>query len=208
MVRCDWSSDVCSSDLIAAALISDTGMKEQASIVVRELHAVLHTIEERVFWYHASFPDFMFTETGSKFMIAGDIVNMSCDVAAHNAVLTRRCFDITMSNLRFNICNLPSSFLLDSEVPGLAQLVQKNISGVLSYSCRYWSQHLARAASSDRDNLLPCVRGFFPMRVLFWIEAMNLLQSSNRCPLMLQQACEWVSKVRLRITSCLRCTPN
>ena len=147
------------SPSIAAALISDTGMKEQASIVVRELHAVLHTIEGRVFWYHASFPDFMFTETGSKFMIAGDIVNMSCDVAAHNAVLTRRCFDITMSNLRFNICNLPSSFLLDSEVPGLAHLVQKNVSDILTYCCRYWSQHLARVASNSKTFFL-CMFSF------------------------------------------------
>ena len=195
------------SPSIAAALSSDNSTEEQASIIVDKLYAVLYAKEGRVFWYHPSFQDFIFTQTRSRFAIPGGIVDMSCDVAAHNRVLTQRCFGI-MTSLRFNICNLPSSFLLDSEVPGLAQLVQKNISGVLSYSCRYWSQHLARAASSDRDNLLPCVRGFFPMRVLFWIEAMNLLQSSNRCPLMLQQACEWVSKVRLRIVSCLRCTPN
>ena len=195
------------SPSIAATLSSDNGTEEQASIIVDKLHALLYAKEGRVFWYHPSFQDFMFTQTRSKFMISGD-VNMSCDVAAHNTVLTRRCFGIMMSNLRFNICNLPSSFLLDSEVPGLAQLVQMNINGVLSYSCRYWSQHLARAASNDRDTLLPCVRGFFPMHVLFWIEAMNLLQSSNRCPSMLQQACEWVSKVRLRIISRLRCKPN
>jgi WD40 repeat protein len=183
------------SPSIAAALISDTGMKEQASIVVRELHAVLHTIEGRVFWYHASFPDFIFTETRSKFTISGNIVNMSCDVAAHNTVVTRRCFNIMMSNLRFNICNLPSSFLLDSEVPALAHLVQKNVSDILTYCCRHWSQHLARVASNDRD-FLPYIQDFFPMHVLFWIEVMNILQSSLQCPSMLQQAREWVLSVR------------
>ena len=195
------------SPTIAAALIFDTDMEEEASVVVRELHAVLYAKEGRVFWYHASFQDFIFNETRSKFTISGNVFNMSCHVAAHNTTLTHHCFRIMMSSLRFNICNLPSSFLLDSEVPGLVQLVQKNISDVLSYCCRYWSQHLARAASNDRNDLRLCIENFFPIYVLFWIEAMNLLQSSHQCPSMLRQAHEWVLSVRLRIT-CFRCMPN
>ena len=196
------------SPSVAAGFIFDTGMEELASIIVDELHAVLYANDEgRVLWYHASFPDFIFTQTRSKFTISGNVVDMSCDVAAHNAVLTRRCFHIMMSNLRFNICHLPSSFLLDSEVPGLAQLVQTNISDVLSYCCRHWSQHLAQAASNDRDDPRPLLQDFLHLHVLFWIEAMNLLGSSHQCPSMLQQAREWVISVRLRVT-CLRCTPN
>ena len=182
-------------------------MEELATIIVDELHAVLYANDEgRILWYHASFPDFIFRQSRSKFTISGDIVDMSCDVATHNTALTCRCFNMMMSNLRFNICNLPSSFLLDAEVPGLAHLVQKNISDVLAYCCRSWSQHLAQAASNDRDDLLPCIQDFFPMHVLFWIEAMNLLQSSHQCPSMLQQAREWVLTVRLRITSNVRQT--
>ena len=188
------------SPTIAAALISDTDMEEEASVVVGELHAVLYAKEGRVFWYHASLQDFILTEKRSKFTISGMAFNMSCHVAAHNTILTRHCFRIMMSSLRFNICNLPSSFLLDSEVPGLVQLVQKNISDLLSYCCRYWSQHLARAASNDRHDLLPHIENFFPIHVLFWIEAMNLLQSSHQCPSMLRQAHGWIFKVRLRIS--------
>ena len=185
------------SPSIAAALISDKGKDELANIIVGDLHAVLYIKEGRVFWYHASFQDFIFTETRSKFNISGEVVNMSCHVATHNTTLTHHCFRIMMSSLRFNICNLPSSFLLDSEVPGLVQLVQKNISDILSYCCRYWSQHLARAASNDRDDLLPDIENFFPIYVIFWIEAMNLLRSSHQCPSMLRRASEWVLKVQL-----------
>jgi hypothetical protein len=65
------------SPSIAADLISDAGMEELASIIVAELHAVLYADDEgRVLWYHASFPDFIFTQTRSKFMISGDVVNM------------------------------------------------------------------------------------------------------------------------------------
>jgi hypothetical protein len=193
------------SPSIAATLISDTGTEDQASVIVSDLHAVLYVTEGRVFWYHASFPDFIFTQTRSKFTISSHIVNMSCDVAAHNTVLTRRCFHIMMSELHFNICNLPSSFLLDSEVPELIQLVQKNIGDVLTYCCRYWSQHLAQAASNDHDDLHTCIQDFLPMHVLFWIEAMNLLQSSNQCFSMLQGAREWVLMVRITF---LQCTPT
>ncbi|KAF8702631.1 hypothetical protein AX14_014390 [Amanita brunnescens Koide BX004] len=89
------------SPSIAATLIYGAGMEEEAGVIVRELHAVLYcnyANDGRVFWYHASFPDFIFTQTRSKFAISGDIVDMSCDVAAHNGILTRRCFGIMKSN--------------------------------------------------------------------------------------------------------------
>ena len=194
------------SPSVAAGLISDIGMEELASIIVDDLHAVLYVNDEgRVLWYHASFPDFIFTQSRSNFAISGDVVNMSCNVAAHNTVLTHRCFRIMMSNLRFNICNLPSSFLLDSEVPELAQLVQTNISDILAYCCRYWSKHLSQTASNDRDDLRTYIRDFLHIHVLFWIEAMNLLLSSHQCPSMLQQTRQWVLSVRPRI---MGCTPN
>jgi hypothetical protein len=193
------------SPSIAATLISDTEMEDIASFIVSDLHAVLYVNEGCVFWYHASFQDFIFSKTRSKFTISGHDVDMSCDVAAHNAVLTRRCFRIMMSKLRFNICNLPSSFLLDSEVPELNQLVQKNIDNVLKYCSRYWAQHLAQAAANDRDDLRTCIQDFLVIHVLFWIEAMNLLGLRLECSSMLQQAREWVLEVRI---TCLQCTPT
>jgi hypothetical protein len=167
-------------------------------MVVDELHAVLYMKDDRILWYHASFPDFMFTQARSKFKSpSGTLIDMSCDEAAHNALLSHSCFHIMKSDLRFNICNLPSSFLLDSEVPDLSRLVEESISNVLTYCCRYWAQHLARAASHDRDSLRTCIRDFLRLRVLFWIEAMNLLGLPAQCTPMLQRAREWVSKVRI-----------
>ena len=188
---------------IVATLLSDT--EDKARVVVNDLHAVLYFKEDRVFWYHASFPDFIFTQTLSTFTVPGHIVDMSCDMAAHNSVLARHCFRIMMSDLRFNICNMPSSFLLDSEVPGLNQLVQKNISYILAYCSRYWAQHLTRAEANDRDHLRTCIKDFLVIHVLFWIEAMNLLRLSPECNSILQQCREWVLKVRI---TCLQCTPT
>ena len=82
--------------------------------------------------------------------------------------------------LKFNICNLPSSFLFDSEVADLTDRVNENISEVLKYSCRHWARHVTQARA-QADSLQECISEFLEIRVLFWIEAMNLLGSSGQC---------------------------
>ncbi|KIJ53753.1 hypothetical protein M422DRAFT_775760, partial [Sphaerobolus stellatus SS14] len=188
---------------VIAALLSDSeertsDFEERIQIVLNELHAVLYTKDGRVLWYHASFPDFIFTQTRSRFSVpstysnsTNSVVDMSCDEASHHALLTRCCFNI-MSRLHFNICNLPSSFLLDSEIPDLSHRVQENISEILRYSCQYWVQHLSRTATDHRETLHTCIRDFLPECVLFWMEVMNLLQLHAQCSPMLKRACEWV----------------
>ena len=44
---------------IAATLVPD-GDDEAARAVLHNLHAVLYTQDDRVFWYHSSFSDFIF----------------------------------------------------------------------------------------------------------------------------------------------------
>jgi len=188
------------STSVAGRLTSDSeGMKEIASLVVESLHAVLYIKENRVLWYHASFPDFIFEPSRSNFNIVDTSgscrVVMSCDLATHHAFLAHLCFNVMASKLRFNICNLPSSFLLDSEVPDLKRQVEENISDVLEYSCRYWAQHLTRAMVDKGRSFQDCISEFLTLRILFWIETMNLLGSSGRCSPILHQAREWVVKV-------------
>jgi len=199
---------LCTEERVSTSVagkLSDVADAQMATVVVDELHAVLYVKDNRVLWYHASFPDFMFAQERSKFSVprvtGNRIVDMSCDQDAHHARLTHICFRIMMSGLRFNICNLPSSFLLDSEVPDLSHRIQKSISHVLQYSCQNWAQHLNQAGSGDHDSLRTGIYEFLSVRVLFWIEAMNLLGSRAQCGLMLHNAHEWVLKVG--ISTCL-----
>jgi hypothetical protein len=96
------------------------------------------------------------------------------------------------AGLRFNIANIPSSFILDRDNATLSEAVERNISPVLSYSCRNWDYHLLGVASTDLDATLS---EFLELRVLFWIEAMNLLGSRGLCEPMLQRARECVRNV-------------
>jgi len=197
---------LCTEERVSASVagtLSDVLDEQMAKVVIDELHSVLYVKDDLVLWYHASFPDFMFTQERSKFSVpqvtGSRIVDMSCNKPTHHARLTHSCFRIMMSGLRFNICDLPSSFLFDSEVPDLSDRIEKNISQVLRYSCRNWAQHLDRAGCGDCDSLQTEINKFLHVRVLFWIEAMNLLGSRAQCSLMLQKAREWVLKVGIHV---------
>jgi len=102
-------------------------------------------------------------------------------------------------SLRFNIGGLRSSFLLDAEDPELKQRIGANIKACLRYASRQWAHHLAQTdeMNADSEDLCDCITDFLLIRILFWIEAMNLLGSSGQCSTMLQRAREWVLKVRI-----------
>ena len=179
---------------IVAALLPD-GDEEAARAVLHELHAVLYTEGNQVFWYHASFPDFIFTQARSNFHIDNKDFTFSCNVPAHHSLLGQSCFRVMKSALRFNIGDIKSSFLFDREIDELSEKVNQNISTVLKYSSRYWTHHLPSPQLINTDKLRCCISEFLQIRVLFWIEAMNLLGFRNQSTLMLQSARLWVLKV-------------
>ena len=186
------------STSVAGELQSDDpDMAELVELVVDELRAVLYVKDDQVLWYHASFPDFIFSQVRSGSILLDTdsrVVDMHCEEAAHHARLSRSCFRIMKSHLRFNICDFPSSCLLDSEVPDLNHRIEANIGDSLRYSCLHWVQHLAQTSSDDRRTE---IHDFLQLKILFWIEAMNLLDSRARCTPMLQQAREYILKVRI-----------
>ena len=98
-----------------------------------------------------------------------------------------------MESLHFNICELPSSFLLDDEVEDIDKRRQK-ITEALRYSSCHWGWHLAREEVPDNELFRLLVR-FLDEHLLFWIEAMNLVCSKSQCIPQLQDARKWVQKV-------------
>ena len=211
-----WNARVCilhtflctierTSTSVTAALLFEPD-DEVVNAVLRDLHAVLYCKDGQVLWYHASFPDFIFTHARSKFELNGHQIDMSCNEANQHALLTKACFDIMLSGdsgLCFNIGKIPSSFIFDAEDPELVTRVNTNISAVLKYASQYWASHLAQTGQIivNGDDLSVCLSGymnnFLHIHVLFWIEAMNLLGSSVQCSVMLQRAREWVWRVRI-----------
>jgi len=141
--------------------------EEQVQISLQPLRSLLHVqegVHGLVSPFHASFPDYILDKIRSK--------TFYCDATGHNEVLTNGCFDVMKAELRFNICNLESSFLFDENVTDLKERINESISAALSYACRYWSEHFRNG------NLTKAVHqklvDFLRKRLLFWMEVLNL----------------------------------
>jgi len=170
-----------------------------ADMVLESLHAVLYVQDSKVYWYHASFPDFIFSHARSNFRADDKDFRFSCDAAAQHSVLVHACFRIMNSEetgLRFNMGDIKSSYLLDSEhTEELRGNVNKNISPALRYACMYWAHHLSLSPTGNSGLIYNIISDFLQLRILFWIEAMHLLGSSGECPHLLHNARNWASKV-------------
>jgi hypothetical protein len=178
---------------IAAALVAEEN-DDVALAVAERLHAVLYIQGDRIFWYHASFPDFIFDPARSNF---NNFV-FWCNESAHHNLLGQSCFRVMKSGLRFNMADIESSFPFDLDYSeALSEKVNNNISAVLRYATRHWTHHLPSPQLINTEDLCTCISDFLQIHALFWIEAMNLLDLRNQCTPMLQHACEWVSKVRI-----------
>jgi len=193
---------LCSAERIStsvAASLLDTDINI-ACIILENLHSVLYVQDSKVYWYHASFPDFIFSHARSNFHVDNKDFRFSCDAAGQNSLLTHACFRIMNSKengLRFNIANIKSSYLLDGEhAEELRENINKNILPVLRYACFHWTHHLASVADGNNGLFRDVISNFLQIRVLLWIEAMNLLGQSGDCSYLLRNAGGWASKVQ------------
>ena len=171
------------SSSVVADLLFTSDYNDITDKLLSDLHAVLYREHGRVLAYHKSFSDFIFDQDRSGIFW--------CNQGMHQRLLADACFRCMRDGLRFNIANIPSSFVFDVD-PMLADTVKENILPVLDYSCRNWSYHVSAAASIILDGLYDSISDFLKLRALFWIETMNLLGLRGLCGLMLQTVRDWV----------------
>ncbi|KAF7376837.1 WD40 repeat-like protein [Mycena sanguinolenta] len=166
------------------AEISDNLDKVQKSL--DSLYAVLYVSERDncVYAYHKSFDDFILNRS-----------QLSQPAATYFPNRTRECFDILNKSLQFNICNLKSSYLLDEKDEGLQERIATSIGSELRYACRHWASHLTSVQHNDQHvrELAALLLDFSRLKVLFWMEAMNLLGVD--CRHALHQAQSWSSQI-------------
>ncbi|CUA77948.1 WD repeat-containing protein 5 homolog [Dictyostelium discoideum] [Rhizoctonia solani] len=154
--------------------------------VIQPLRSVLHQSEQTgvVSTLHASFPDFMFSSERSK--------SYFCDTVEQSQALAERCFLAMQAQLRFNICELETSFIPDSAVNGIEARIKDTILPPLAYACRYWGSHLALASKSE--SLLKMLSEFISYRLLFWMEVMNLRREIVMGYETLLKAKQWLNR--------------
>lgn len=180
-----WAA-VCVREPVTILTLSELAgiSKEKTQTMLESLRSVLYISEtnDLVSTLHASFPDFIFSQERSG--------RFFCNEKTHGQVIARQCFGIMEAQLRFNICHLESSFILDKDVEDLDLRVQLHISRSLSYSCRYCFDHLISATPSEE--LLLLLEEFLSNQLLFWMEVLNLTNSIQLGPIELQKMRFWL----------------
>jgi hypothetical protein len=140
---------------------------------ISELQSVVYinASDQAIYIFHASFGDYLMSGERSK--------KMSCNELEHHALLASHCLSLMESQLRFNICNLPSSFLRDDEVPDIQMKIKQNLGESLQYSCLFWGHHLSRGKLAFE--IAEQMERFMKRKILFWIEAMSIMGRLSEC---------------------------
>ncbi|CUA77653.1 hypothetical protein RSOLAG22IIIB_06706 [Rhizoctonia solani] len=166
--------------------LSGINNPKRVVLAIQPLRSVLHQSEQTgvVSTLHASFPDFMFSSERSEAYF--------CDTVKHSHTLAERCFLAMQEQLRFNICELETSFIPDTAVNGIESRIKEKIPPPLTYVCRYWGSHLALASKSEA--LLMMLNDFICHRLLFWMEVMNLRRETGTYLATLVMAKQWLNQ--------------
>ncbi|KAG8694985.1 hypothetical protein FRC08_008138, partial [Ceratobasidium sp. 394] len=150
------------------------------SILYRDDHSAVRML-------HQSFGDFMTGNDCPK--------EYRTNVIEQNAALAESCLQIMLRGLRFNICGLETSCVMNRDVPDLLSRIERNISLELSYSCLYWISHLVEPAFTSvspkifklLDELL------LGEHLLYWIEVASLTKELYAITEGMDQIMNWVN---------------
>ncbi|KAH7902952.1 hypothetical protein BJ138DRAFT_1021338, partial [Hygrophoropsis aurantiaca] len=141
---------------------------------------------------HISFRDFLLDHKRSG--------QFHVDVANHQRFMGLSCLRIMKSGLKFNICRLEDSYVYNKDIKNLPERVEKYISKDLSYSCKYWINHLEKT-----ENVLQSVENdiqdFLNRYLLWWLEVMVLLGDTISIIKVLQQLNQWANDKTIQMMS-------
>ena len=91
--------------------------------------------------------------------------------------MAKGCLQILVGQLRFNICGVDDTSLLNEEIPDLESRILQYIHPHLQYACRHWAHHTTNA-EIDED-LLDLVTQFSERSLLDWLSALSILGSMD-----------------------------
>jgi hypothetical protein len=139
--------------------------------IVKHLASLLsgtHSDHEPIVPLHSSYRDFLCNPEHNK--------DFYIDQSEANQRMALACFRVMEQNLTFNICQIPTSFLRNVDIPELPGLREKHIPHHLSYACQFWAVHVSTTTSSEFAQKE--LESFFQEDFLYWLEVMSLIQRS------------------------------
>jgi hypothetical protein len=131
---------------------------------------------------HTSFSDFLTDESRSK--------TFYVDPSHQNRCLAMSSLRVMKIGLQFNICQLKTSYLRNSDIPELPSLTEKYIPPYLSYACRAWAAHLV--VTPYDGETAESLRIFLYQQLLYWLEVLSLIGKVDIASPMLLSILAWI----------------
>ncbi|KAF5378048.1 hypothetical protein D9757_011519 [Collybiopsis confluens] len=150
------------------AVMASSG-EDTVRVLIEQLQAFcfISAKDQCVHTFHLSFPEYITRQSDEM------------NIAKYHEKLSINCFK-QMEQLRFNMCDLPSSFVPDAEVEGLQERIKERIGETLEYSCHFWGNHVLATGPLVR-NVTDEMESFLKSRGVYWIEAMSLMNALLKC---------------------------
>ena len=117
---------------------------------------------------HASFYDYLISCKGMPWYV---------DPSMQRTYIASKCLERMGDLLKHNICDIPSSFALNTDVPDIDNRVMRCIPPFLKYICCNWVHHLQDV--SYPQQLCSKLRSFVYNQLLFWFEILSLTSAFN-----------------------------
>jgi hypothetical protein len=143
---------------------------------------LLSTKDEPVRVFHPSFPDFLVSVRRC------DDQRFSISMEEHHFRLARGCLALLNQHLRYNMANLTSPDLANSDIEDLDRRLWRGIcdqnndmgpslAQALCYAARYWTVHVSSSSSVDSEKLLDDLSHLCNNHLLHWLELLSLIRS-------------------------------
>ena len=115
--------------------------------------------------------------------------------------MSMACLRVMKKCLKFNICDLETSYLPNKHVEDLSRRITRNIGHPLIYSCRFWAAHIRDTPTDLEENvdLITDVRDVIQFYFLYWLEVMSLTEEVMAANIALLGVAGWIHVSELSI---------
>jgi hypothetical protein len=137
--------------------------------MLHPLSAVIHIPREggTIKIIHLSFREYITDAIQKK------CPDLLCGTITQQEEMATEILQIMETELKFNICNLPTSYLKNVDMPNIKQSIQAAIPEHLHYACEFWADHVTTVNYDDKH--ASATERFLLEKFLFWLETLSLL---------------------------------
>jgi energy-coupling factor transporter ATP-binding protein EcfA2 len=137
---------------------------------------------------HLSFREFLMSTIQERRL------DLLCGTENQKEEMASGILQIMETGLKFNICDLPTSYLKNVDMPNITQSIQAGIPEHLQYACQFWADHVTAIPYNHEH--AQATENFLLKKFLFWLEALSLLGIVGSASHALSKFIWWAPEVR------------